>query len=70
MLATAGPLGDVPLEDLERPFITVVQVQPRLATAHAKLFAQVLGLLDHALVFSRGVLEEASSSEGLILILK
>ncbi|CAN0558302.1 unnamed protein product, partial [Laminaria digitata] len=35
--------------DLEQRFITVVKVQPRLATAHAKLFTHVLGLLNHAL---------------------
>ena len=48
-LRTAGPIDDVSLEDLEQCFITVVKVQPRLATAHAMLFTHVLGLLNHAL---------------------
>ena len=43
----AGPLDDVPLEDLEQRF-TVVKAQPRLATAHAKLFTHVLSLSNHA----------------------
>ena len=47
-LGIAGPL-DVPLEDLEQRFTTVVKVQPRLVTAHAKRFTHVLGLLNHAL---------------------
>ena len=48
-LRIAGPLDDVPVENLEQPFATVVRVQPRLATAHAKLFTHVLGLLSHTL---------------------
>ena len=48
-LGIAGPLDDVPLEDLQQRFVTVVKVQPRLATAHAKLITHVLGLLNHAL---------------------
>ena len=48
-LGIAGPLDDVPLEDLQQRFVTVVKVQPRLATAHAKLITRVLGLLNHAL---------------------
>ena len=48
-LGIAGPYDDVPLEDLEQRFTTVVEVQPRFATAHAKLFAHMLGLLNHAL---------------------
>ena len=48
-LGIAGSLDDVPLEDLQQRFVTVVKVQPRLATAHAKLITHVLGLLDHAL---------------------
>ena len=47
-LGIAGPLDDVPLEDLQQRFVTVVIVQPRLATAHAKLITHVLGLLNHA----------------------
>ena len=50
MLGIAAPPDDFSLEDLEQRFITVVKVQPRLAAAHAKLFSQVLGLLNHALV--------------------
>ena len=34
-LGIAGPLDDVPIEDFELRFTTVVKVQPRLATAHA-----------------------------------
>ena len=34
-LGIAGPLDDFLLEDLEQDFLTVVQVTPRLATAHA-----------------------------------
>jgi len=48
-LGIAGPLDDVPLEDLQQRFVTVVKVQSRLATAHAKLITHVLGLLNHAL---------------------
>ena len=48
-LGIAGPIDNVPLEDLEQRFTTVVKVQPRLATAHAKLFTHVLSLLIHAL---------------------
>ena len=52
-LRFAGPLDDVPLEDLHQRFIIVVKVQPRLATAHAKLITHKLGLLNHALVGHR-----------------
>ena len=45
----AGPLDDIPLEDLQQSFATIVKVQPRLATAHAKLVTHVLCLLNHAL---------------------
>lgn len=46
----AGPLNGVPLQDLKQRFVAVVKkVQPTLATAHAKLFTHVLGLLNHAL---------------------
>ena len=48
-LEIAGPLDDVPLEDLQQRFVTVIKVQPRLATAYAKLITHVLGLLNHAL---------------------
>ena len=48
-LGIAGPLDDVLLEDLEQRFFNVIKVQSRLATAHAKLFTHVLGLLNHAL---------------------
>ena len=48
-LGIAGPLDDVPLEDFELRFTTVVKVQPRLATPHAKLSTHVVGLLNHAL---------------------
>ena len=44
----AGPLDDVSLEQLQR-FLTVVRVQPGLATAHAKLPTHMLGLLNHTL---------------------
>ena len=37
------------LEQLQQRFITVVRVQPGLASAHAKLLAHVLGLVNHAL---------------------
>ena len=43
-LGIAGPLDEVPLDDLQQRFITVVKVQPGLVTAHAKLFTHVLGL--------------------------
>lgn len=36
-------------EDLEQRFITVVKIQPRLVTAHAKVFTHALGPLIHAL---------------------
>lgn len=48
-LGVAGPLDDVLLDDLEQCFITVVKVQLRLASAHAKLCTLVLGLLNQAL---------------------
>ena len=48
-LGIAGPLDDASLEQLQKRFITVARVQPRLATAHAKLLTHVLGLLNHAL---------------------
>ena len=48
-LGIAGPLDDVLLEDLQQRFATVVKVQPRLATTHAKLVTHVLGLPNHAL---------------------
>ena len=48
-LGIAGPLDDVSLEQLQQRFITVVKVQPGLATAHAKLLTHMLGLLNHAL---------------------
>ena len=48
-LGIAGPLVDVPLEDLEQRFTTVVKVQSRLATTHAKLFTHVLGLVAYVL---------------------
>ena len=48
-LGIAGPLDDVPLENLQQRFVTLVKMQPRLATAHAKLITHVLGLLNHAL---------------------
>ena len=35
-LGIAGPLDDVPFDDLEQRFINVVKVQPRSATARAK----------------------------------
>ena len=40
---------DVLLEDIEQLFTIVVKVQPRLATAYAKLFTHVLSILNHAL---------------------
>ena len=36
-LGIAGPRDDVLLENLQQRFVTVVKVQPKLATAHAKL---------------------------------
>ena len=48
-LGIAGPLDAVPLEDLQQGFVTVFKVQPRLATAHAKLIIHVLSLLNYAL---------------------
>ena len=48
-LGIAGQLDDVPLEDLQQRFVTVIKVQSRLVTAHAKLITHVLGLLNHAL---------------------
>ena len=48
-LGIAGPLCDAPLEDLQQRFVTAVKVQPRLATAHAKLITRVPGLLNHTL---------------------
>ena len=41
---------DVLLEDIEQLFTIVVKVQPRLATAHAKLFTDLLGLLNLSLI--------------------
>ena len=49
LLRIAGPLDDVPLEDLQQRFATVVKVQPRLTSAHAKLTTHVRGPLNHAL---------------------
>ena len=49
VLGIAGPLDDVLLVDLQQRLVTVVKVQPRLATAHAKRITHVLGLLNHAL---------------------
>ena len=49
-MGIAGPLANVALEDLKQRFVTVVEVQPRLDTAHTKLFTHALGLLNHALV--------------------
>ena len=43
-LGITDPLDDAPLEDLEQRFTTVVNVQPKLATADGKLFTHVLGL--------------------------
>ena len=40
-LGIAGPLDDVPLEDLQQRFVTVANVQPRLATAHAKFISSM-----------------------------
>ena len=48
-LGIAGPLYEVRLKDFEQRFVTVVKVQPRLATAHAKLTTHAVGLLNHAL---------------------
>ena len=48
-LKITGPLDDVLREDLKQRFVTVVKVQLRLATAHAKLIAHMLGLLNHTL---------------------
>ena len=48
-LGIAGPPDDVPVEDLQQCFFTVVAVQSRLAAAHVKLITHVLGLLNHAL---------------------
>ena len=48
-LGIAGPLDDIPLEDLQQVFVTVVKVQPRLVTANAKTITHLLGLLNHAL---------------------
>ena len=49
LLGIAGPLDDVPLEDLKQRFATVVKVQPRLTSTHAKLPTHVRGPLNHAL---------------------
>ena len=38
-----------PVEDLEQRFTIVVKLQPRLATAHAKLHTHVLSLLNQSL---------------------
>ena len=48
-MGIAGPLDDVFLKDLEQGFITVVKVQPRLASAHTNLFTHMLDLLTQAL---------------------
>ena len=48
-LGIAGPIDDVPLAHLQLRFIAVVNVQPALVTAHAKLLTHMLGLLNHAL---------------------
>ena len=45
-LGIAGPLNDVPLEDFQQRFATVVKVQPRLATAHTKRITHVRGLIN------------------------
>ena len=48
-LGVAGPIDYVSLEQLQQRFITVVKMQPGLATAYATGLTHVLGLLNHAL---------------------
>ena len=48
-LGVADPLDRVSCTDLQMRFITVVKVKPNLATTHARLITQSLGLVNHAL---------------------
>ena len=43
-LAVAEPLDRVSLNNVQMRFITVVSLQPKLATAHSKLVTHTLGL--------------------------
>ena len=45
----ADPLSKASLNDLQVRFITIVNVQPKLATNHAKLITHSPGLVKHAL---------------------
>ena len=63
-LGIAGPLDDVPLEDLQQRFVAVTKVQSRFVTAHAKLITHALGLLNHALEEHRQNRQPCSKSKG------
>ena len=48
-MEVADPLDKVSLTDLQMWIITVVKLQPKLATSHTKLITLSLGLVNHAL---------------------